>query len=149
MIYRFILLLMFTNFFGATTHTNAVKYSVRTDVRFKSKSYSIFISEDGKGYVVKGNSSYFTQGLKYAHTSKSKVFTFDDTKTFFQNLRVIETHPLLLKKVNPQEVRIELYRNGKKIYDAPANTRFWVMYKPVINKLPAGYCPFCLSQRPF
>jgi hypothetical protein len=124
-------------------------YNVQTDIRLGSKFYSIYLNEEGKAYVIKGNGSYYTDTLKILSADTSNVFKLDSIKLFFENLNRIKANPI----IGPNRVdapRVEIYYDNQKIYDDYKwDEVLWDLFKPIMEQIPQGFNPFRVSDNPF
>lgn len=146
----FYILLFFSLFYSCKEKTgNKELYNVRTDIRFGTKFYSIFINEQGQAYVIKGVDSYYRDTLKIESSDTSKIFKLDSAKVFFDSLNKIKVHPIV-GAFYDDAPRVEIYYDHQKIYDAYSwDETFWVLFRPIMEQIPKGYNPFRVSDYPF
>jgi len=124
-------------------------YDVEADIRRGYKFYSIHLNEDGEGYIIKGNCSYYQEPFKISSSDTSPVFKLDSSVVFFQNLNRIKNHPIFgLSRTDA--ARTEIYYNYQKVYDSYSwDETFWDLFRPIMEQLPKGFDPFRESDRPF
>ena len=135
--------------FSCKAQTNREQYKVRADIRLSTKFYSIYMNEEGQAYVIKGNSSYYTDTLKIESSDTSNVFKIDSVKVFFENLNKIKANPIIgVKRVDAP--RVEIFYDHQKIYDAYRwDETFWNLFRPIMEEIPKGFNPFRESDKPF
>lgn len=147
--------LLYALFFFATIlsckerNVDEKPYNVRSDIRFGSKFFSIYVSEDGAAYVIKGRGSHYTEPLKVESSDTSNVFKLDSVKLFFENLNHIKDNPII--GANRLDApRVEIYYDQKKVYDAYKwDEKFWNLFKPIMEQIPSGFNPFRADEKPF
>ena len=123
--------------------------NVRADIRLGNKFYSICLNQDGEGYIIKGNASYYTDTLKIESSDTSKVFKIDSVNVFFENLNKMKAHPVFGES-RLDAPRAEIYYNRQKVYDGYRwDELFWDLFRPVMEQLPKGYSPFRMNDKPF
>ena len=130
-------------------YKNVNSYNARADIRFGSKFYSILLNEIGEGYVIKGNSSYYTESFNIESSDTSSFFKIDSAKSFFKELNKIKDAPVISDK-RIGSPRVEIYYDDKKIYDACKwDESFWDIFRPIMEQLPKNYNPFLIDEKPF
>jgi hypothetical protein len=124
-------------------------YNVQADIRLGNKFYSIYLNDDGEGYVIKGDGSYYTDTLKVQSSDTSNVFKIDSVKVFFENLNRIKAHPIIgVNRVDAP--RVEIYYDHQKVYDAYKwDATFWNLFRPIMYQIPKGFNPFRADDKPF
>jgi hypothetical protein len=124
-------------------------YNARSDIRFGSRFFSIYISEGGTAYVIKGKGSSYTEPLKIESSDTSNIFKLDSVKLFFEKLNRIKDNPII--GANRLDApRVEIYYNQKKVYDAYKwDENFWDIFKPIMEQIPSGFNPFRSNEKPF
>lgn len=144
------ILCFFLLFFSCKGKGNDIKsYNFQADIRLGNKFYSIYLNEDGEGYVIKGSGSYYTDTLKIKSSDTSNVFKIDSVKVFFENLNKIKAHPIVgVNRVDAP--RVEIYYNHQKVYDAYKwDETFWKLFRPIMEQIPRGFNPFRANDKPF
>jgi hypothetical protein len=125
-----------------TVETN---YNVRTDIRLGTAFHSIFVSEKGPCYVIKGigTDMYHPFYVLSSDTSSIVHLNLQKAEAFFKEIGQFKRKPLIVGITKTDAPRVEIYYDGKKIYDANSwNERFFDLFKPIIPQLPEGYNPF-------
>jgi len=121
---------------------NAIGFASKTDIRSANKYVSIYIDRDGRCQVIKGNGSSYFQELRALSADSSEIFIIDSPGIFFRTLDTMSKRPFT-DSTRTDSPRIEIYYEGKKIYDAfKSNEDFWSLFRSVMTKLPEGYNPF-------
>jgi hypothetical protein len=141
----FILLysLVFTN--CQQTDIGETNYNVRADIRSGSFFHSLLVSEDGRCYVIKGTATFESDRFSVLSADTSSLVHLDSQKAiaFFKKIEPFKAKPLIVGITKTDAPRVEIYYDGKKIYDANNwNDEFLDMFKPLIPQLPNGYNPF-------
>lgn len=127
----------------------SASYSVRSDIRFGTKFFSIYISEEGNACVVKGKGSLYTDSLNVSSADKSDVFKLDSVNIFFDRLNRIKDKPIIGER-RLDAPRVEIFYNEQKIYDAYYwDEIFWDLFRPIMKQIPAGFNPFLADEKPF
>ena len=70
--------------------------------------FSLFVSEGGTAYVIKGRGSHYAEPLKVESSDTSNVFKLDSVKVFFENLNRIKDIPII-GATRPDAPRVEIY----------------------------------------
>ncbi len=118
------------------------EFIVRCDVRFEERFFSIYISETGRSFIVRGFGSRHSNSLSIESSDTSKVIKLDSVNLFFQRLDSLKMHPVIGSEILGAQ-RIEIYYFGKKIYDSYKwDYQFWHLIEPIMMQLPKGYNPF-------
>ncbi len=131
-------------------NNNENSYDVRSDIRLGNKFYSIFLNENGEGYVIKGKGSYYTDTLKIESSDTSNVFKLDSAKVFFEVLNRIKTNPIFKKNRTGTAPRAEIYYDQQKVYDGYTwDEKFWDLFRPIMYQIPNGFNPFRADDKPF
>jgi hypothetical protein len=126
------------------------QYSVRCDIKLGTLLYSIFLNEEGAAYVVKRESSSYTDTLNIKSSDTSNVFKFDSVKLFFATLNKIKASPIFKASRTGTAPRAEVYFSNKKIYDSYAwDETYWDLFKPIMEQIPKGFNPFRVNDDPF
>lgn len=129
---------------------NEQSYNVRSDIRLGTKFYSIFLNEEGNGYVIRGKGSYYTDTLRIESSDTSNVFKFDSAKIFFETLDKIKINPIVKANRTGTAQRTEVYYDNQKVYDSYAwDETFWDLFKPIMEQIPRGFNPFRANDKPF
>ena len=126
-------------------------YQVRMDVRFGSKFFSIYVNDKGETFVVKGKGSNYTGRFTNTVTSDtSKVFKSDSLRVFFDKVKKMEAHPVIIESNVTDAARIEIYYKSKKVYDYYGfDSTFMSLFRDNMGQLPKGFNPFRADDHPF
>jgi hypothetical protein len=138
-------------FFAYTINVDAqTHYNIRVDIRFGYKFYSIFIDNNSRAYVIRGNGSGYLENFKIITSDTSHRFKLSHINLFYRDVDKLKAKPRIMNSSVTDSPRVEIYYEGKKIYDGQeSGTMFWEMFKPVMLQLPKGYNPLLLDDHPF
>lgn len=124
-------------------------YDVRSDIRFGTWFFSVFVKEDGTAFVIKGTGTPYTDPLTVLSSDTSNIFRLDSVGLFFEKLNQIRDNPIIGAK-RLDAPRVEIYYDQKKVYDAYRwDETFWDLFKPIMEQIPSGYNPFRTNEKPF
>ncbi|WP_126974283.1 hypothetical protein [Gynurincola endophyticus] len=121
----------------------------RTDIRFVNKYYSIVIDKKGKGFVEKGFSTYYKDPFKAETIIRSDTFVIDSVTIFWNRVNTLKINP---SKADGESSapRVEMYYNEDLIYDSYMwRDGIWDIFSLLIEKLPKGFNPFAIGDKPF
>lgn len=135
---------------GSIVHEDN-NYDVRINFRFGNKFVSYKLNERGEGFAIKGHGSNYTDQFVSIDSTTSGSFRLDTSKkVFFANIKKLCNDPVIHSSSNSDGMRTEIYYRHKKIYDVYfANQVYWVLFDPIMRKMPLGYSPFRIDDNIF
>ena len=121
---------------------NGKSYSARVDFRFGSKFYSLCASDSRLCYAIRGTATDYLSPFKIISSDTSNPFKLDSARTFFRRIDELK-HETFAVYRNGDAPRVEIYSDGKKIYDSGAwDAKFWNIFRPIMGSIPKGLIPF-------
>ena len=112
-------------------------------IRYDKKFFALHINNLGTAYLVKGNSTYYTEVFKQHTSDTSQTFKLASTSSFFKGLRNLAAKPISRNKPDGEIPRMEIFLNKIKVYDGYENDgTYWNLVRPILNEIPDHLNPF-------
>jgi len=117
-------------------------YTTRVDFRFGNKFYSLLASDSGLCYAIRGIGTDYLSSFKIISSDTSELFRLDSARAFLTHVNELKKGTLKVYH-NGDAPRVEIYSDGKKVYDSGAwDAQFWSMFRPIAGQIPPKYNPF-------
>jgi hypothetical protein len=123
--------------------------TVRFDISFGNKFYSLFVDKSGSSHAIKGTTANTDRPLSIVSSDTSTLFSLDSAEVLFRNIELIKSRPMVID-IGSDAPRVEIYYRTEKIYDSHKwDSQFWDIIRPVMTQIPKEYNPFLVDNKPF